>query len=224
MLELALKLANSCFALGLKFHTELMTVLDFLHPANIHRGKQSPCQPPPSAHGTKEWEWHKCWTSVSDALNYSLGSSRKALPGCLCCTFSLGHFLAQCFGRAPVPQPSLSVKSWRSSGSCVCSICSPPPWITCTASIYSRSEFLFLCIIPASRKQNRRRSWWRKMFPQVGFSTEKGANLLPFAVPWDPTVSFQNRPVATLPWPSSCWRPPHHSNEHIQMEPSVFSL
>lgn len=134
---------------------------------------------------------------MADALNYSPGSSRKAFPGWLCCTSSVGNFLSQCFGSAPFPHPSGSIKSWHSSWSCVCSICSPPPWITCTASIYSRSEFLFLCIISASRKQNRRRSWCRKMFPQVRFATEKGETTsCPLQCPHTPQP-----PSRILHWP-----------------------
>lgn len=48
------------------------------------------------------------------------------------------------------------------------------PLVSHAQSIYSRNEFLFLCIIPSSRKQNRRRSRCREMLPQVRFSTEKG--------------------------------------------------
>lgn len=53
------------------------------------------------------------------------------------------------------------------------------------------------------------------------FNRERSSNLLPFAIPSHP---IQNPPLATVPGPGSSWRPPHHSNEHIQLEPTVFSF
>lgn len=38
VLESVLKFADFSFVLGTRFHTELMTMWDFLHPVNIHRG------------------------------------------------------------------------------------------------------------------------------------------------------------------------------------------
>lgn len=100
-------------------------------------------------------------------------SRGTAIPGCLCCTYWAVHFFLSVL-EVP-PSPILTPATARHAGwSCVCSICSPPPGITCAGSIYSRNKFLFLCIIPSSRKQNRRRSRCRKMLPQVRFLTEKG--------------------------------------------------
>lgn len=112
-----------------------------------------------------------------EALNYSRSDRGSAVCGCLCCVPTLFgkcfSFFPSVWKVPPSPIPN-SVLKHDIPVEAMCAASALLPLVSHAQTIYSRNKFLFLCIIPSSRKQNRRRSWCRKTLSQVRFATEKG--------------------------------------------------